>query len=75
VRKQKGGAAHLPDDRFPIDEDNLSNETVVSVIPADADGGGPVFAGLKVTEKELIAAAERPQDPYDEQTPGDEPVG
>jgi hypothetical protein len=73
VRKQRGGAAHLPDDRFPIDEENLSNKTVVSVIPADADGGGPVFADLKVAENELIAASDRPEDPYDEPTPGDEP--
>lgn len=66
ARKQKGGAAHIPDDRYP-------EGSVVIVQDADGDGGGPVMASLDLAEKELIAASDRPADPYDEQAPGDEP--
>ena len=66
VRKQRGGAAHIPDDRYP-------EGSVVIVQDADGDGGGPVMASLDVAKKELIAASERPEDPYDADTPGDEP--
>ena len=66
-RKQKGGNAHIPDDRFP-------EGSVVSVRDAD-DYESPFFVtSLKEAEKELIAASDRPQDPYDAETPGDEPV-
>lgn len=66
ARKQKGGAAHIPDDRFP-------EGSIVSVRDA-ADKDSPFFVtSLEDAEKELIAAADRPQDPYDTPTPGDEP--
>lgn len=66
-RKQKGGNAHIPDDRFP-------EESIVSVRDAD-DKDSPFFlTSLKEAEKELIAASDRPQDPYDTDAPGDEPV-
>lgn len=66
IRKQKGGVAHIPDDRFP-------EGSVVSVRDAD-DPDSPFFVvGLKEAEKDLIAASDRPADPYDEPTPGDEP--
>jgi hypothetical protein len=67
VRKQKGGNAHIPEDRFP-------EESIVSVRDAN-DKDSPFFVtSLKEAEKELIAASDRPQDPYDTDAPGDEPV-
>lgn len=66
VRKQKGGAAHIPDDRFPLG-------SVVTVRDADGDDGPFLAVSLKDAKNELIAESDRPQDPYDEQTPGDEP--
>ncbi len=72
VRKLRGGAAHIPDDRFPVDVEK-KEVTVVDVIDADGDGAGPVAVDLEVAKKELIAASDRPADPYDVDTPGDEP--
>jgi len=66
ARKQRGGAAHIPDDRFP-------EGSVVTVRDADGDEGPFVAVSLEEAEKDLIAASDRPTDPYDEQTPGDEP--
>lgn len=66
ARKQKGGAAHIPDDRFP-------EKSIVTVRDADGDEGPFLAVSLEDAEKELIAASERPADPYDEATPGDEP--
>jgi hypothetical protein len=66
ARKQKGGAAHIPDDRFP-------EESVVTVRDADGDEGPFLAVKLEEAEKDLIAASDRPADPYDAQTPGDEP--
>ncbi len=66
VRRQRGGAAHIPDDRFP-------EGSVVTIRDADGDEGPLLAVGLAEAEKELIAESDRPQDPYDEQTPGDEP--
>jgi len=66
VRKQRGGAAHIPDDRFP-------EGSVVTVRDADGDEGPFLAVSLEQAEKELIAESDRPQDPYDVQTPGDEP--
>ncbi len=65
-RKQRGGAALIPVDRFP-------EGSVVTVRDADGDEGPFLAVGLAEAEKELIAESDRPQDPYDEQTPGDEP--
>lgn len=65
-RKQRGGAAHIPDDRFP-------EGSVVTVRDADGDEGPFLAVSLEQAEKDLIAESDRPQDPYDEQTPGDEP--
>jgi hypothetical protein len=66
ARKQRGGAAHIPDDRFP-------EGSVVTVRDADGDESPFYAVSLEDAEKELIAASDRPADPYDEQTPGDEP--
>jgi hypothetical protein len=66
ARKQRGGAAHIPDDRFP-------EGSVVVVRDADGDEGPFLYASLEDAKKELIAESDRPADPYDEQTPGDEP--
>lgn len=67
ARKQKGGNAHIPEDRFP-------ENSIVSVRDAD-DYESPFFVtSLKEAEKELIAASDRPQDPYDTDTPMEEPV-
>ncbi len=46
---------------------------MVTVRDADGDEGPFLAVGLAEAEKELIAESDRPQDPYDEQTPGDEP--
>lgn len=57
-RKQRGGAAHIPDDRFP-------HKSIVSVRDAD-DYESPFFTmQLEEAEKDFIAASDRPQDPYD----------
>ncbi len=66
ARRQKGGAAHIPDDRAPPG-------SVVTVRDAAGDEGPFYAVSLEDAEKELIAASDRPVDPYDEQTPGDEP--
>lgn len=66
VRKQKGGAAHIPDDRFP-------EGSVVTVRDADGDEGPFLAVSLKDAKEQLIAESDRPADPYDEETPGDEP--
>jgi hypothetical protein len=66
ARRQRGGAAHIPDDRFPED-------SVVTVRDADGDGGPFLAVSLKEAKEQLIAESDRPADPYDEETPGDEP--
>lgn len=66
ARKQRGGAAHIPDDRYP-------EGSVVIVGDSEGDGGGYVMTDLETAKKELIAASDRPEDPYDQDTPGDEP--
>jgi len=66
VRKQKGGAAHIPDDRFP-------EGSVVTVRDADGDEGPFLAVSLEEAKKNLIAESDRPSDPYDTETPGDEP--
>jgi hypothetical protein len=68
LRKQRGGVAHIPDDRFP-------EGSVVTVRDADGDEGPFLAVDLETAKKELFAESDRPQDPYDEDTPGDEPVG
>ena len=57
-RKQRGGAAHIPDDRFPP-------KSIVSVRDA-SDDESPFFTmDLEEAERDFIGAADRPQDPYD----------
>ncbi len=57
-RKQRGGVAHIPDDRFP-------KHSIISVRDAK-DDESPFFSmKLEEAEKDFIAASDRPQDPYD----------
>ena len=59
VRMQKGGEAHIPPEYFP-------EGSIVNVRDAD-DYESPFFVtDLATAERDLIAASERPADPYDE---------